>query len=95
MTAAGLLDLEKPVGGVTSSLRFGLRVVAKPTKTDGSSFDESAGDCEVTARWGISGKGGICMPSSGRIAALLLLGLELNVNYRRVKGNAFPWQREG
>ena len=30
-----------------------------------------------------------------RIAALLLLGPELNENYRRVKGNVFPWQRVG
>ena len=28
-----------------------------------------------------------------RIAALLLLGPELNENYRRVKANAYPWRR--
>jgi Type ISP C-terminal specificity domain len=30
-----------------------------------------------------------------RIAALLLLGPELNENYCRVKANAYPWKREG
>ena len=30
-----------------------------------------------------------------RIAALLLLGPELNENYRRVKANTFAWQRAG
>jgi hypothetical protein len=28
-----------------------------------------------------------------RIAVLLLLGPELNENYRRVKANAYPWKR--
>jgi Type ISP C-terminal specificity domain len=159
------------VDGVTAGkIRPELRLIGKPTKTDGSSFNESKGDCDVTARWGITGKGGICIPSNGhtesrafedaeavallgpdtrdiylnehaywmnvparvweytlggyqvlkkwlsyrekailgrglsidevaylqqvarRIAALLLLGPELDENYRRVKAAAFAWK---
>jgi hypothetical protein len=176
---AALLDPETPVDGVTAGkIRPELRLIAKPTKTDRSSFNEATGDCDVTARWGICGKGGICMPSNGRterrsfedaeaeaqrgrpllgpdtrdiflndraywknvparvweytlggyqvlkkwlsyrekalrgrgltvdevgyvqqvarrIAALLLLGPELDENYRRVKAKAFAWKRPG
>jgi Type ISP C-terminal specificity domain len=174
---AALLDPETNVDGVTAGkIRPELRLIGKPTKTDGSSFNESKGDCDVTARWGISGKGGICMPSNGhtesrafepaeaeaqrsdllgpatrdiflndraywknvparvweytlggyqvlkkwlsyrekallgrglsidevayvqqvarRIAALLLLGPELDENYRRVKAATYPWPRQ-
>jgi hypothetical protein len=170
---------ETPADGVTAGkARPELRLIAKPTKTDRSSFNEATGDCDVTARWGICGKGGICMPSNGRterrpfddaeaeaqrgsallgpdtrdvflndraywknvparvweytlggyqvlkkwlsyrekallgrgltidevgyvqqvarrIAALLLLGPELDENYRQVKAKAYPWKRSG
>jgi hypothetical protein len=172
---AALLDPEKPVDGVTAGrIRPELKLIGVATKKDGKRFNEAAGDCDVTARWGICGKGGICMPSNGRIerrpfddaeaeakrgdllgpdtrdiflndraywknvparvweytlggyqvlkkwlsyrekallgrgltieevgyvqqvarriAALLLLGSELNENYRRVKAATYPWQ---
>jgi hypothetical protein len=178
---AALLDPETRVDGVTAGkIRPELLRIGKATKMGGSRFDESAGDCDVIARWGICGKGGVCMPSSGRIerrpfehderkalgeaavqlvgpdtrdiylndraywenvparvweytlggyqvlkkwlsyrekailgrgltidevgyvqqvarriAALLLLGPELNENYRRVKAAAYPWKRTG
>ncbi len=61
-----LLDPEAAVPGVTAGKpRPELRVIAVIGKTDGTQLDPNR-DCEVNARWGIAGKGGICMPSVGR-----------------------------
>lgn len=55
---AALLDLDTPVPGVTSGkIRDDLRYVAR---LHGS-------DLNITAGWGIAGKGGIVMPAKGRI----------------------------
>src|SRR5207245_10303039 len=63
---AALLDPERPLDGVTAGkIRPELRLIGVATKKVGKRFDESKGDCDVTARWGITGKGGICMPSNG------------------------------
>lgn len=57
-----------PVAGVTAGkLRPELKAIGPATKTDGKPFNESAGDCDLTARWGIAGKGGITMPSNGLV----------------------------
>ncbi len=63
---AALLDPEKPVPGVTSGRpRPELRHLGTPSKAGGGQFDPSS-DFNVTARWGIAGKDGICMPGAGR-----------------------------
>ena len=48
-------------------LRPAMKVIGPATKTDGQQFNEAAGDYDLTARWGIAGKGGITMPSNGRV----------------------------
>jgi Type ISP C-terminal specificity domain len=64
---AALLDPEAAVKGVTvTPIRAELKFIARATKTDGKPFSDAAGDFDVTARWGITGKGGITMPSNGR-----------------------------
>ena len=61
-----LLDPEAAVPGVTTGKpRPERKVVAVIRKADGTQLDPNQ-DCEVNARWGIAGKGGICMPSVGR-----------------------------
>lgn len=63
---AALLDPETPVPGVTQgAIRPELRTIAAIQTLDGRQLDP-AKDCAVTARWGIAGKGGICMPSTGK-----------------------------
>jgi hypothetical protein len=55
---AELLDPSKPfVGGI----RLGALCAA-----NGGALDPSS-DLAITARWGIAGKGGVCMPSTGKI----------------------------
>ena len=76
---AALLDVESQVIGVTSGkVRAELRTLAVPKGTD----------LEVTAGWGIAGKGRIVMPGKGRLTevapptdrpAALGAGPDLNV----------------
>jgi hypothetical protein len=35
--------------------------------TGGGQLNPAAGELDVTARWGIAGKGGVCMPSTGKL----------------------------
>lgn len=66
---AALLDTETPVPGVTAGkLRPELKVIAVPARVGKGQLNAAAGDLDVTARWGIAGKGGICMPSTGKVA---------------------------
>jgi hypothetical protein len=63
---AALLDPETPVEGVTAGkVRPELRAVAVATRVGGGQL--SGADFAVTARWGITGKGGITMPGKGRL----------------------------
>jgi hypothetical protein len=65
---AALLDPEYKVDGVTSGkLPPFLKLVGQPTKLGGGNFSEADGDYAVTVRWGIAGKGGITMPSKGKV----------------------------
>ena len=62
---AALLDSETPVVGITrGKLETAFKVIGVPTKVGGGQFD--AADLAVAARWGIAGKGGICMPGPGK-----------------------------
>jgi hypothetical protein len=66
---AALLDTEAPVLGVTAGkIRPELLVIGRPTRVGGGSLKPAAGELDVTARWGIAGKGGVTMPSTGRVA---------------------------
>ena len=60
---ADLLDPEKPMG----KLRPELKGLGEPRRQGGGQL--KGDDFAVTARWGISGKGGICMPGKGKVAA--------------------------
>jgi hypothetical protein len=65
---AALLDPETPVPGVTAGkLTAAMKTIAVPTKVGGGSLDGPS--LEVTARWGITGKGGVTMPSTGKVTA--------------------------
>lgn len=62
---AALLDPEAPADGVTAGkIPAGLKSIGAATKGSGQL---SGRDFAVTARWGISGKGGITMPSTGKV----------------------------
>jgi hypothetical protein len=62
---AALLDPETPVDGVTAGkVAAELKTIGSAVKVGGGSL---AGlDFAVTARWGITGKGGITMPAKGK-----------------------------
>lgn len=60
--ALGLLDPGKPLGAAPG--------LGSLTATTGPALDPSA-DLAVTAHWGITGKGGICMPSTGKLTERL------------------------
>ena len=63
---AALLDPEAPVDGVTAGKpRPELRTIGTVARVDGGQLTGS--DYAVTARWGITGKGGVTMPSTGRL----------------------------
>ena len=65
---AALLDVEEPVGGVTTgSLRYELRPLGPIATAESRQLDPAAGDLAINARWGIRGKGGITMPGRGRV----------------------------
>jgi predicted helicase len=67
-TIAALLDSETAVAGVAAGkLTPAMKAIAIPTKIGGGALDGAALD--VTARWGIGGKGGVTMPSTGKLAA--------------------------
>ena len=65
---AALLDVEEPVGGVTTgSLRYELRPLGPIATAESRQLDPAAGDLAINARWGIRGKGGITMAGKGRV----------------------------
>jgi hypothetical protein len=64
---AALLDTERPVEGVTTgNIPPHLLTLAKLSKVHGGSLNPDAGDFDLTAGWGHAGKGGVCMPGSGK-----------------------------
>lgn len=65
---AALLDTETPVPGVTAGkIRPKLKVFGAAARIGGGSLDAAAGELDVTAHWGIAGKGGVTMPSKGKL----------------------------
>jgi hypothetical protein len=65
---AALLNSEMPVDTVTTGkLTPAMKLIGVPAKTGGGQLAEP--DREVTAHWGITGKGGITMPSTGKVKA--------------------------
>jgi hypothetical protein len=62
---AALLDTETPVKGVTAGKpRPELKAVGVVARVGGGSL--TGADWDVTARWGVAGKGGVCMPGKGK-----------------------------
>ncbi|MDI6449743.1 type ISP restriction/modification enzyme [Anaerobaca lacustris] len=65
---AALLDTEKPVDGVTTGqIDSRLRDIGAICRVGGGSLDPHAGHLDVMAGWGHAGKGGVCMPGSGKV----------------------------
>ena len=63
---AALLDTETPVERVTAGKpRPELKGVGVVARVGGGSL--TAAELEVTARWGVAGKGGVCMPGKGKL----------------------------
>jgi hypothetical protein len=44
-----------------------MKVIGSVARVGGESLNPAAGELDVTARWGVAGKGGVCMPSTGRL----------------------------
>jgi hypothetical protein len=62
---AALLDPETPVAGVTAGrVRPELKSIAVATRAGGGQL--TGADFAVTARWGITGQGGVTMPGPGK-----------------------------
>jgi hypothetical protein len=62
---AALLDPETPVNGVTSGkVRPEFKQIAVVGRAGGGSL--TGDDFAVTARWGITGQGGVTMPATGK-----------------------------
>lgn len=65
---AALLDTEASVPGVVSGkVRPELKTIGAVARVSGGQLNSDAGELDVTARWGIAGKGGVCMPGKGKI----------------------------
>jgi hypothetical protein len=63
---AALLDTETAVNGVTAGKpRAEVKVIGVPARVGGGSLNPSS-ELDVTARWGIAGKGGVCMSGKGK-----------------------------
>lgn len=64
---AGLLDTERPVEGVTAVEIDGLlKDIAVISKIGAGGLDPTKGELDMTAGWGHTGKGGVCMPGKGK-----------------------------
>ena len=64
---AALLDTERPVQGVTcGAIRPELRTIAVVSRVGGGHLNPEEGHLDLTAGWGHAGKGGVCMPGSGK-----------------------------
>jgi len=67
---ADLLDTENPVPHVTSgTIRKELKPIGVISREGSGQLDPGAGDLDVTAGWGHSGKDGAVMPGKGKTAA--------------------------
>jgi hypothetical protein len=65
---AALLDTETPVPGVTAgAIPDELKSIAVFTRVDGQPVNPDAGDLDLTAGWGHTGKAGVTMPGKGKI----------------------------
>jgi hypothetical protein len=65
---AALLDTEAAVPGATAgTIRPEIKVIGAVARAGGGQLNPAAGELDVTARWGVAGKGGVCMPSTGRL----------------------------
>lgn len=65
---AALLDTEAGVSGVTAGkIRPELKAVAVVSRVGGGHLSPEAGELDLSAGWGHSGKGGVCMPGRGKI----------------------------
>ena len=65
---AALMDVEKPVPGVTTGkVREDLREIAVIARVGGGALDPAKGELALTAGWGHGGKGGVTMPGKGRV----------------------------
>jgi hypothetical protein len=63
-----LLDTEANIPGVTTGkLRAELKVIGVVARAGGGPLNADAGELDVTARWGIAGKGGVTMPGKGKV----------------------------
>lgn len=65
-----LLDVERPVTGVTSGrIQPEFRSVGVLNTTDGRPANAAAGDLALTARWGVIQRTGAVMPGAGRLVS--------------------------
>ena len=66
---AALFDTEREIPDVTTGrLRPELRDLAVISRVGGGGLDPVAGELALTARWGIAGRDGVTMPSTGKLA---------------------------
>lgn len=64
---AALLDTEKPVDGVTAGkIDPRLKEVGVVSRVGPGGLNPDEGHLDLTAGWGHTGKGGVCMPGTGR-----------------------------
>jgi len=64
---AALLDTENPVEGVTAGkIDPRLKDIAAVSKVGEGNLNPDAGHLDLTAGWGHAGKGGVCMPGTGK-----------------------------
>jgi hypothetical protein len=64
---AALLDTERPVDGVTAGrIDPRLKEVAVISKVGEGGLNPDEGHLDLTAGWGHAGKGGVCMPGTGK-----------------------------
>ena len=63
---AALLDTEQPVEGVTKGkIDERLKSIGVIRRVAGGTIQPEKGELDLTAGWGHSGKGGVCMPGKG------------------------------
>jgi hypothetical protein len=64
---AALLDIETPVDGITvGKLARRLKDIAVVLRVGPGGLNPDEGHLDITAGWGHAGKGGVCMPGTGR-----------------------------
>ena len=69
-TVSQLLDVLKPVGGVsTGAIRDELRVVGVVSRVGGGALDTGGGELALRAGWGYRNPQGAVMPGNGRVVA--------------------------